>query len=759
MSNDLIARLSPAFRARFAVTRLLGQGGMGTVVLAQDTALARPVAVKLLFSASSKCAETALKRFEREAQSLAKMSHPGLVKVYATGVDGAAAYIVFEYVEGESYESVLSREATLPPARVTAMALDVLGGLEALHAAGIVHRDIKPGNLMATAQGAKIIDLGIAQMAQVMEELTPTGKSVGTPSFVAPEQVRDSTVGPAADLYSLGAVMFFALTGGHAFKGSGLQMIALKMKTDPPPIRSVADVPQPLAGVVDRLLAREPAARPQSADEVRKQLTAAAPRRTTGRVKVVAAPAATPAPRRWPLAVAGLAAIGALAAFALKAAPPTLGAPVVEPRARSVVARFARTPPGPAELAVTVTGKDRKVLAATESAAEHRFVLADLEPGDAVTVQPLAGGVAGPVASFNFQPVSALDVRVAWKAGAMQVRFATALPVVSRFQARTARGETWSAWDPSPTTSHALELPAREMPISARILCEHKLGDEVATDRPALGEDARLAYLEGAAGWFVDAADVVHKKLFDRAGALETGQGSIAELSKAVGEAQAGLAPEWFLEDLGGANGVLDHPKFDLDRKDRFYRAVWVLEMLEAVAQLYKLPGKHPLHALYGAHFGPSAAPRYPKARRLPLEVPPGPLSDGFHLMPHWNITDDPEFASRKDWTHEITSKLVLSGIGPSTRAELAARARVKPGRAIHVLVNGKHLVRLTRPDRAFPSDKPAELFAAFDARYLENGENTFAISCPVMPGFLEELEIVHGVRIEKDGLSLRVTP
>ena len=244
--------------SRYTVERTLGQGGMATVELAEDEELGRKVAVKRLATRLADD-EGLRERFLREAKLAAQLSHPNVVGVYDVGEEDGSPYIVMEYVEGETLSEVVAREGSLQPGRAVDLLLQVCAGLEHAHAAGLVHRDVKPQNLLLSKDGVlKIADFGIARPV-VGSELTQIGTVLGTIAYAAPEQAAGGQVTAAADLYSVGAVAHELLTGW------------------PPDGRLPPDVPPALEQVIRRCLATDPNERPQSAVELARELAQASP--------------------------------------------------------------------------------------------------------------------------------------------------------------------------------------------------------------------------------------------------------------------------------------------------------------------------------------------------------------------------------------------------------------------------------------------------------------------------------------------------
>lgn len=248
---------------RYRLEQPLGRGGMASVFLARDVELDRSVAVKLL--AESLAGDPSFeKRFVREARLAARLSHPNVVSVYDAGEDGGRPYIVMELVEGETLADLLARRGRIPPDEARGLALQAAKGLAHAHEAGLVHRDVKPQNLILGDDGTlKIADFGIARAAEATA-LTQAGTVLGTAAYLSPEQALGQEVGPAADVYSLGAVLFELLTGRPPLELESLDDLAADLgRTEITPVRELSpEVPQELEDVVMRCLARNPAYRP-----------------------------------------------------------------------------------------------------------------------------------------------------------------------------------------------------------------------------------------------------------------------------------------------------------------------------------------------------------------------------------------------------------------------------------------------------------------------------------------------------------------
>jgi serine/threonine protein kinase len=200
---------------------------MGAVYEARDEQLGRRVAIKVI-RPELLGDPVARARFRREALATAAVTHPGLVTLHDVALDGDPAYFVMELIDGQTLDNLLHREASLFWPRALRLTLDVLDALEALHAAGIVHRDVKPSNLMVVGEGVRercrLIDLGVARLltAPADDARTASGVAVGTPAYMAPEQFAGERVGPTVDIYAMGLVLYKALTGVHPYSSSAV---------------------------------------------------------------------------------------------------------------------------------------------------------------------------------------------------------------------------------------------------------------------------------------------------------------------------------------------------------------------------------------------------------------------------------------------------------------------------------------------------------------------------------------------------------
>jgi eukaryotic-like serine/threonine-protein kinase len=258
---------------RYEVGRLLGAGGMAEVFEGRDRLLARRVAIKVL-QAQFVRDPSFLIRFKREAQAAASLSHPNIVGVYDTGSEDGTHFIVMEYVDGRTLKDVIRAEGPLYPERAAEICADVCSALAAAHARGLIHRDIKPGNVMLTPEGkVKVMDFGIAR-ATTSETITQTAAVVGTAQYISPEQAQGQTVDYRSDLYSVGCCLYEMLTGTVPFTGATPVAIAYRhVREDPTPPRMLnADVPRPLEAITLKAMAKLPDNRYQTAAELHDDL-------------------------------------------------------------------------------------------------------------------------------------------------------------------------------------------------------------------------------------------------------------------------------------------------------------------------------------------------------------------------------------------------------------------------------------------------------------------------------------------------------
>src|SRR3954454_19747056 len=261
---------------RYELLEVVGTGGMSTVYCALDTLLERNVALKVLHPHYGDDEEY-VERFRREARSVAQLSHPNIVTVIDRGESDAQQYIVFEYVDGESLKQLVDRAGPLPARRVVELGVQMADALAFAHQHGLVHRDVKPQNVLINSEGeARVTDFGIARSLDVEHGVTQTGTVLGTSNYLSPEQARGQTVTPATDVYSLGVVLYELLTGEVPFPGETFVAVAMKHINEEPPsvLEKRPDTPARLVYIVERALAKDPADRFPSMDAFAADLRA-----------------------------------------------------------------------------------------------------------------------------------------------------------------------------------------------------------------------------------------------------------------------------------------------------------------------------------------------------------------------------------------------------------------------------------------------------------------------------------------------------
>jgi serine/threonine-protein kinase len=260
---------------RYETGERLGTGGMSSVYKATDRILERTVAVKIL-AEHLHDDERFVERFKREALAVARLIHPNIVQVYDTGVDQGRHYIVMEYVEGRSGAQILQRQGPVEPEIAAEIGIQACAGLDYAHRRGIIHRDVKPGNLMIVGgpvgggeMTVKLTDFGIARAIE-QTRITQVGSVVGTAAYLAPEQVRGEEATPATDVYALGVVLYQFLTGRLPYEGSSLAELAVRQQNEKPlpPSTYDSDIPEPLGAAVLRALEGDPSRRYASAEEL-----------------------------------------------------------------------------------------------------------------------------------------------------------------------------------------------------------------------------------------------------------------------------------------------------------------------------------------------------------------------------------------------------------------------------------------------------------------------------------------------------------
>ncbi|MBC7292296.1 MAG: serine/threonine protein kinase [Actinotalea sp.] len=337
---------------RYELVDRIGAGGMATVWRARDTVLGREVAVKVVDLAVVD--DPALgERLQREAVAAASITHPDVVTVHDAGVADGVAYVVMTLVEGRDLAAVLAEKGPLPVADAARLGTRLAGALAAAHAAGVVHRDVKPANVLLHGDDVTLVDFGIASVDTAQAALTATGTVIGTAHAMSPEQARGEQATAASDVYGLGCLLTSALTGAPPFEAEvAVAVLQRHLEDDPPSLRARRpEVPADVDRLVLAMLAKDPAARPSAAD-VRDRLAAAAAAGTAddAATTVLPPPAAAaaaddPVTSTRVLPAAGGAALGAGAVGAGATPPATVPPATVPPASRPAAAPSGGTRP------------------------------------------------------------------------------------------------------------------------------------------------------------------------------------------------------------------------------------------------------------------------------------------------------------------------------------------------------------------------------------------------------------------------------
>jgi hypothetical protein len=289
---------------RYELKEIVGSGGMSSVYCAFDTLLERHVALKILheqFGAD----EDHVERFRREARAVAQLSHPNIVTVIDRGEEDGRQFIVFELIEGENLKELVARGGPLPVRRVLELGLEVGRALAFAHAQGLVHRDVKPQNVLLNEDGlAKVTDFGIVRSLGTVGQ-TETGTVLGTSQYIAPEQARGERVDAPTDVYSFGVVLYELLAGEVPYPGDNFLTVAMRHVNEAVPnvLERRPDTPLRLATLIERCMAKHPTERPASMDEVVSELESVRSEldaKDGGEATMIIKPKAAPKPRRAP---------------------------------------------------------------------------------------------------------------------------------------------------------------------------------------------------------------------------------------------------------------------------------------------------------------------------------------------------------------------------------------------------------------------------------------------------------------------------
>lgn len=273
------ALIGKTIDGKYLIQNVLGEGGMTVVYKANHVQMERTVVIKVMqgWLLSNK---NSIERFERECKLTAKLNHPNIVSVYDVGsIGGKEPYLVMEYIKGEALADKIHSQGALPYATTGNIIVQMCRGLQEAHSMGIIHRDLKPDNVLLQHKSdrpdwVKIVDFGISNLVHGSKRLTKTGRMVGTPEYIAPEQLKDRPIDIRTDLYAIGIMMFEMLTGKVPFEGESAESILMKhLLEDAPPISSVRpdilEVGNPFEPIISKLLKKEPDDRYQTATELR----------------------------------------------------------------------------------------------------------------------------------------------------------------------------------------------------------------------------------------------------------------------------------------------------------------------------------------------------------------------------------------------------------------------------------------------------------------------------------------------------------
>jgi serine/threonine protein kinase len=258
-TSSLPAHVGTVLLDRYELVRHIARGGMGDVYEGTDRLLHRPVAVKVFRAAPRSDRE----RFDAEVRVLAGLNHPVLVRVYDAGSHDDDAFVVLELIDGPPLAECLHERGAIPPREVAELAADLAGGLAYIHDRGVVHRDVTPSNVLCATDGrTRLVDFGIARLLE-SPRVTATAVTIGTASYMAPEQVQGRDVTPAADVYALGLILLEALTGRKEYSGPVHEVVATRLSRDPDVVTGVPPAWRPL---LSRMCSRDPRQRPSAAE-------------------------------------------------------------------------------------------------------------------------------------------------------------------------------------------------------------------------------------------------------------------------------------------------------------------------------------------------------------------------------------------------------------------------------------------------------------------------------------------------------------
>jgi eukaryotic-like serine/threonine-protein kinase len=524
--------------SHFRIVRLLGRGGMGVVYQAVDLELGREVALKFLSQAARTPRDEA--RFRREARATAALDHPNIGTIYEVGERLGRRFIAMAYYEGETLAARLAREPAgkLPIVEAAAIAGQLASALTAAHGAGVVHRDLKPDNVMITRGGrVKLLDFGLAKWAEA-PTVTERGVVVGTAAYMAPEQLRGSESGPAGDLWAFGVVLYQMLTGQRPFGGDRRGMVHSILFEDPPPPRDLRpELPEALERIVHRCLSKEPQQRFPDAAAILAELTAAGYWETGSTSMQAAAAPRREWRRRAALAAAVLLLAAGVVAFVLLRRPkPPVYVAILRPEVSGTL-----LPDDGAQVRVNLQGALLRTVAALEglAALDSAQVNAVKGPPAAVARAVAAGEVvasqaecAGDVCQVSLRRLAGDDGRVLWS-GTLRLP-----PSDPRLFANAIAAALRQGYADRELHGSRLELEIEKQDYKTFLELRLRVNDPAALDEVL----TRLGELRQRAPSFLDAYVLesrVARKLY-----VDTGQDRYLERGLAASKQAHALAPD-----------------------------------------------------------------------------------------------------------------------------------------------------------------------------------------------------------------------
>ncbi len=458
--------IGTTFANRYVIHGRLGKGGMAVVYRATDTQMGRDVAVKVL--RTDVADEVAAKRLIREAKGAGALNHPNIITIFDRGIADDRVYIAMEILQGQELSGLMEEVGAIPVERALKICEQVASALAVAHAEGIIHRDIKPENLFLLSRGGgdivKMLDFSIAKLPKEMvtQQLTRAGSVFGTPHYMAPEQVEGKQAVPQTDLYALGAVLYELIAGEPPFDGKSVIDILLKHVKSPAPRleREGLELPPGLGELVQELLAKKPADRPESAEAVRERLSDMLRDVRRSRPAANAAPAAAPSSVPTPVEVAIPAPPRAIPRMPTQAPRPPAAAPS---------AALPAAHPGAA-----ADDDERTIVGVGMSAQLNEMIKAQRATQAAAQAQS-APAAKAPTAPFPVPPAEDAD-----DAKTMAVSRET----LEAVQAAAKRPHTMAPTGPS-AAARATTGPAPVRAVARETVDDRNMGRETSTDLPA----------------------------------------------------------------------------------------------------------------------------------------------------------------------------------------------------------------------------------------------------------------------------------